>query len=99
MQMNSPDTLACCSSVKPPTNNRSSGDRHLAWTADPQTATSLVPLGSSREEDSGVESRLSRGSSHTNDLKISTPTATLPGAWRYRVSAGTGWPDVSTLFL
>ena len=29
-------------------------------------------------------------SSHTSDLKIGTPVATLPGAWRYRVSAGTG---------
>ena len=35
------------------------------------------------------------GSSHTSDLKIGTPVATLPGAWRYRVSAGTGWPSVS----
>ena len=25
--------------------------------------------------------------------------ATLPGAWRYRVSAGTGWPGVSILWL
>ena len=38
-------------------------------------------------------------SSHTSDLKIGTPVATLPGAWRYRVSAGTGRPDVSTLWL
>ena len=37
------------------------------------------------------------GSSHTSDLKIATPKATLPGAWRYRVSAGTGWPGVSIL--
>ena len=35
------------------------------------------------------------GSSHTSDLKIGTPVATLPGAWRYRVSAGTGRPGVS----
>ena len=28
------------------------------------------------------------GSSHTSDLEIGTPVATLPGAWRYRVSAG-----------
>ena len=26
------------------------------------------------------------GSSHTYDLKIGTPVATQPGAWRYRVS-------------
>ena len=29
-------------------------------------------------------------SSHTSDFKIGTPVATLPGAWRYRVSAGPG---------
>ena len=28
------------------------------------------------------------GLSHTSELKIGTPVATLPGAWRYRVSAG-----------
>ena len=51
-------------------------------------------------EDSGFESRLRRdfsGSSHTGDSKIGAPVATLPGAWRYRVSAGTGWPGVSIL--
>ena len=37
------------------------------------------------------------GSSHTSDLKIGTPVATLPGVWCYRVSAGTGWPGVSIL--
>ena len=37
------------------------------------------------------------GSSHTSDLKIGTPVATLPGAWRYRVSTGTGQPGVSIL--
>ena len=30
------------------------------------------------------------GSSHSSDFKIGTPVATLPCAWRYRVSAGTG---------
>ena len=39
------------------------------------------------------------GSSHTSDLKIGTPVATLPGAWRYRVSTGTGQPGVSILWL
>ena len=29
--------------------------------------------------------------SHTGDLKTGTPAATLPGAWRYRVRAETGW--------
>ena len=37
------------------------------------------------------------GSSHTSDLKIGTPVATLPGAWRYRVSTGTGRPGVSIM--
>ena len=39
------------------------------------------------------------GSSHTSDFKIGTPLATLPGAWRYTVSAGTGRPGVSILRL
>ena len=30
-------------------------------------------------------------------LKIGTPVATLPGAWHYKVSAGTGRPGVSVL--
>ena len=54
----------------------------------------------SRVEDPGFDSRLRRdfsGSSHTSDFKIGTPVATLPGAWRYRVSAGTGRPGVSIL--
>ena len=37
------------------------------------------------------------GSSHTSDFKIGTPVATLPGAWRSRVSTGTGRPGVSIL--
>ena len=37
------------------------------------------------------------GSSHTSDIKIGTPVATLPGAWRYTVSTGTGRPGVSIL--
>ena len=37
------------------------------------------------------------GSSHTCDSKIGTPGATLPGAWRHRVSTGTGRPGVSIL--
>ena len=30
--------------------------------------------------------------SHTNDFKTGTPMATLRGAWRYGIGAGTGWP-------
>ena len=60
----------------------------------------VVKASASRAEDPGFESRLRRdfsGSSHTSDLKIDTPVATLPGAWRYRVSTGTGSPGVSIL--
>ena len=42
---------------------------------------------------------ISPESSHTSDLKIGTPVATLPGSWRYRVSTGNGWPGVSILWL
>ena len=60
----------------------------------------MVKASVSGAEDPGFESCLRRdffGSSHTSDLKIGTPVATLPGAWRYRVNAGTGWPGVSIL--
>ena len=60
----------------------------------------VVKASASGAEDPGLESRLQRdysGSSHTNDLKIGTPVATLPGAWHYRVSSGTGRPGVSIL--
>ena len=60
----------------------------------------VVKASASGAEGPGFESRLRRDfsrSSHTSDLKIGTPVATLPGAWRYRVSAGTGRPGVSVL--
>ena len=41
--------------------------------------------------------RMFSGSSHTSNLEIGTPVATLPGTWRYKVSAGTGRPGVSIL--
>ena len=62
----------------------------------------VVKASASRAEDPGLKSRLRRdfsGSGHTSDLKIGTPVATLPGTWRYRVRAGTGWPGVSILWL
>ena len=59
----------------------------------------MVKASALRVADSGFDSRFLRGdlsaSSHTGDLKIGTLVATLPGAWRYRVSAETGWPGVS----
>ena len=60
----------------------------------------VVKASASRVEDPGFKSRLRRdfsGSSHTSDLKIGTPVATLPDAWRYRVNTGTGRPGVSLL--
>ena len=60
----------------------------------------MVKASASGEEDPGFESRLQQdfsGSSHTSDLKIGTPVATLPGAWCYRLSSGTGGPGVSIL--
>ena len=60
----------------------------------------VVKASASRVEDPGFESRLRRdfsGSSHIGDFKIGTPVATLAGAWRYRVSYGTGRPGVSIL--
>ena len=60
----------------------------------------VVKASASRAEDPGFESPFRRdfsGSSHTSDFKIGTPVATLPGAWSYRVNAGTGRPGVSIL--
>ena len=60
----------------------------------------VVKASASRAEDPGFDSHLRRGFfgwSHTSDSKTGTPVATLPGAWRYRVSTGTGWPGVSIL--
>ena len=62
----------------------------------------VVKASASRAQDPGFEFRLRRdisGSSHTSDLKIGTPVTTLPGVWRYRVSAWTGRPSVSILWL
>ena len=77
-------------------------DGRVLWTASPagdRLVGLVVKASASRAEDPGFESRLRRdffsGSSHTSDSKIGTPEATLPGAWRYRVSAGTGRPGVS----
>ena len=54
-------------------------------------AGQVVKVSASREADPGFKSRTSRdfsGSSHTRDLNIGTPVATLPGAWCFGVSAG-----------
>ena len=46
-------------------------------------------------EDSGFKSRLC----HSSDMSSGTLVATLPDAWRYRVTARTGWSGVSILRL
>ena len=54
----------------------------------------VVKASASRMEDPGLNptcAGIFSGSSHTSDLKIGTPVATLPSTWCYRVSAGTGW--------
>ena len=84
---------------------------YLAWVGPPpcvhygyRLVGLVVKASVSRAEDPGFESPapccgIFSGSSHTSDLKTGTPVATLPGAWRYRVSAGTGRPGVSILWL
>ena len=62
----------------------------------------VVPKRSARlrDRDPGFDSSLRRefsGSSYTSEANIGTPAATLPSAWRYRVSAGSGLPGVSVL--
>ena len=60
----------------------------------------VVKASASRAEDPGFESRLRQDfseSSHTSDLNISTPAATQPDVWRYRVNDGTGRHGVSLL--
>ena len=63
----------------------------------------VVNTSASREENPGFDSRLchkdSSGYSHTSELKFDTPVTTLPGALRYRISAGNGWPSACILRL
>ena len=58
----------------------------------------MVKASASGAEGPEFESRLRRdisGLSHTSEIKTGTAVAILPGAWHYRVSAGTGQPGVS----
>ena len=62
----------------------------------------VVKASASRMEDPRFASSFRRdfsGSSHTSDFKIGNQVAVLPGAWRYRVSAGTGRSGVNILWL
>ena len=69
----------------------------------PRLAGLVVKVSASRAADPGFDSCLRHGDfsglNHTSDLKIDIPVAALRGAWWYRVSAGTGWPGVSILWL
>ena len=82
---------------------KASRANHLCTLGDTEPhrlAGLVVKASASGAEDPWFESRLRRGfsgSSHTSDFKIGSPVATLPGTWRYRVSAGTGRPGVSIL--
>ena len=74
----------------------------LPLTHTPRLTGLVVKASASGPEDLGFASHLRQdfsGSSHTSDLNIGTPVATMPGAWCYRVSAGTGQPGVSILWL
>ena len=60
----------------------------------------VVRASASGAEDPGFKSRLRwdfSGLSHTSDLEIGSPVATLPGTRQYRVSVGTGQRSVSIL--
>ena len=83
-------------------NPGSSAPEACALTTRPTRRSGLVVKATaSRATDPGVDSRFRRGSvprsSHTSDLKVCTPVAALPSAWRGRASAGTGRPGVSLL--
>ena len=83
--------------------NKSQTAPFNAITTTPNTTSTdrlvglVVKASASRAEDPGSNPScdgIFPGSSHASDLNIDTPVATLPGAWRYRVSA---WPGVSML--
>ena len=72
----------------------------LAFFPSNRLAGLVVKTSASGVEDPGFESRLRQdfsGSSHTSNLKIGTPVATLQGAWHYRVSTGAGRTSVRIL--
>ena len=62
-------------------------ETHFQW--DERLVDLVLKLSALRAADLGFNSCFFRrdfsGLSHTIDLKIGTPVATLPGAWRYRV--------------
>ena len=104
-------TALLCFELQPPTRVLTTrpSDSKMFATMEPccnenfgVKLSAFNPQSASGAEDPWFESHLRwdfSGSSHTSDFKISTPVATLPGAWRYRGSAGTGWPGDGILWL
>ena len=89
-----------CVCVSASTLSKNVSDTGSCHLSSDRLAGLVVKVPASRAEDPGFESRLRRDfswSSHTSDFKIGTPVATLSGAWRYKVGAGTGRPGVSIL--
>ena len=73
----------------------------MIWGLEALLVVLVVKASALRMEDLGFDSCSDRGdfcgSSHTNDFKIGTPAAALPGPWCFRVCTGTGWLAVSIL--
>ena len=76
---------------------------HVVWLKRDHHVGLVVKASASRAADQRFNSCFLQGDysglSHTSDWKIGSPVATLPGVWRYRINAGTGWPGVSILWL
>ena len=62
----------------------------VQWTASLAWWLRRLPREQKIPGSNPVCTRIFLGSSHTSDLETGMAVATLPGAWRYRVSAGTG---------
>ena len=91
-----------CRSIqaKEPTNTSVPTGEKLVVSIGNRLIGLVVKAFASRAADLAFDSRLRgffSGMSHTSDLKIGTPVATLLGVWRYKVSTGTGWSGVSIL--
>ena len=63
----------------------------------PGVLESALALGGLQNTVTGIDRHVHGVDLSPGRVKLESPVATLPGAWRYRVSAGTGWPGVSIL--
>ena len=84
----------------PGRKRRLSAARRNAWAGGMlyRDSVSLTPLIQvSRGASSCFEAIKSCVTCHISDLKNGAPVATLPGAWCYRVSAGTGRTGVCNM--